>query len=297
MPRDEGLVAWLAAAADGQLEVRHPPGLPKADKRLDERVESLFRAHAGEVAKHRRVVRQCTWLEAVEVDAVVDLLQLRCRDAGTLGHRVGVVAGWRDEQVDVGDTLAKLGPGVFALRLRQRVEKRILALEQANHRHAERFAESLGQAGDERVREADDIRLLVFPDPVDELLDFPRLVARFAVHHRECQVADLRAAGFAREVAKSVEQPSGGEQAPKPVRRFFEAVELLRKIDIKPAEKQRCALALVRLIQCEGEVQRHHQRVVAHAPELRHEGVVAETVPAVHTPGAGCDLDDIQAAD
>ena len=30
LSRDEGLVAWLAAAADGQREVRHPPGLPEA---------------------------------------------------------------------------------------------------------------------------------------------------------------------------------------------------------------------------------------------------------------------------
>jgi hypothetical protein len=37
--------------------------------------------------------------------------------------------------------------------------------------------------------------------------------------------------------------------------------------------------------------------MVPHPPELRHERVVAETISAVHAPGAGCDLDDIQAAD
>ena len=294
--RDECLVKRLAAAADRQLESRHLAGLLQADERVDERVESLLRAHAGEVAEHRRVVRQGAWLEAVEVDAVVNVLELGGGNRGARGHNVGVITGRRDEQVDVGDALAKLGPSVLALRAGQRVEKGVFTLEQADHRHAKLGAEPLGQAGDQGVREADDIRLLVLLEPSDELLEFAHLVARLAAHHRERQVADLRATSFAGEVAKPVEQPPGGEHAPEPVRRFFEAVELLREVDVQPAEEERRAFALIRLIQREREVQRNHQRMVAHPPELRHEGVVAETIPAIHAPGAGCDLDDIQAA-
>ena len=227
----------------------------------------------------------------------MDVLELVGGDSGALGHGVGVIAGRRDEQVDISNALAKLGPSVLALRAGQRVEKRVLALEQADHRHAEFRAEPLGQADDQSVREADDIRLLVLLEPGDELLEFARLVARLAAHHRERQVADVRAAGFAGEVAEPVKQPLGGKHAPKPVRRFFEAVELLREIHVQPAEEEWRTFALVRLIQREREVQRNHQRMVAHLPELRHEGVVAETIPAIHAPGAGCYLDNIQAAD
>ena len=77
----------------------------------------------------------------------------------------------------------------------------------------------------------------------------------------------------------------------------METVELLREIDIKPAEEEWRALALVRLIQREWKIQRNHQRMVAHPPELRHESIVAETIPAIHAPGARCDLNDIQSAD
>ena len=125
---DESLVTRLAAAADGQLEPRHLVGLLQTHERIDERVESLLRAHAGKVAEHRRVVRQGAWLEAVEVDAVVNVLELVGGNPGALGHGVGVIAGRRDEQVDISNALTKLGPSVLALRAGQRVEKRILAL-------------------------------------------------------------------------------------------------------------------------------------------------------------------------
>ena len=51
---------------------------------------------------------------------------------------------------------------------------------------------------------------------------------------------------------------------------------------------------MVRLVEREWKVERHHESLVARAAQLGNEGVVAEAAAAIHPAGAGGDLDDVQ---
>ncbi len=146
---------------------------------------------------------------------------------------------------------------------------------------------------EQRIRDTNHVRLRLCLEPREEFIQFARLSPLLAAQHGEQHVANVgraRAGGPARGPSQ---QLAGRQQVPQPIRRLSEQRGFLFEINVDAAEENGRAGALVFLVEGERQVERHHRHVVAHPPELGHQRVVAETVPAIHRAGAGGDLDEI----
>ena len=78
----------------------------------------------------------------------------------------------------------------------------------------------------------------------------------------------------------------------QPMRHFAEERKLLLEVNIDAAEENRDATALVFLLQGHGEIERDHEDLVTLPAEFGDEGVIAETIAAIHASRAWCHLND-----
>ena len=123
-------------AGDAQPAALAPGVGPQQSKRLGQDVQPFFRTDPGEVADRERpaVARRPRPTVAAQVQSRIDDVDALARDGQVLRHEVGVVAARSDEAVDLAavfaDQLERLRPE----RLRQRVEKNVVALERAEDR-------------------------------------------------------------------------------------------------------------------------------------------------------------------
>ena len=78
----------------------------------------------------------------------------------------------------------------------------------------------------------------------------------------------------------------------QPIGHLPEERQLLLEVDIDPAEENRNAAALILLVQSHGEVERNHEHFMPATAKFSDQGIIAETVSAVHPSGSRCDLDD-----
>ena len=99
-------------------------------------------------------------------------------NAQVVAHEARVIVADRDEQIDVGDLRAHQFERLGLVRLGQRFEKQVLALQRHHHRRAERALERRGQVDQQRVGNVDDVRRRIALDELDQLLDLLALVAR-----------------------------------------------------------------------------------------------------------------------
>jgi hypothetical protein len=67
---------------------------------------------------------------------------------------------------------------------------------------------------------------------------------------------------------------------------------LLFQKDIDPSKKDRGPVALIGFVGFEREVQGEKGHGMTLPAQGSHECIVAEAIPAVHPPGAWCELDD-----
>src|SRR5438105_15521755 len=72
-----------------------------------------------------------------------------------------------------------------------------------------------------------------------------------------------------------------------------EKSRFLFQIDVHAGEESWRACAIVRFIQIHRQVERHHESGMSQLAQRADQRVVAKTIPAIHAPRAGCDLDDI----
>ena len=300
LSRDEIFIAGTAAAADPQLDLWDASAPADLDEGVDHGVEALLRAHAREETDRQLVARPLggarrQGVVAREADAVRRDLDPVRREAEAPGHPSREVAARRDPAVHVGGPLLQGGPRLGAPRLRQGIQERLLALEEADDLAAERRLQLPGEPREERVREEHHVGSRQLLEPRRQLVEIAGLVAELALEHRHRQFADVVRPRLRRLAGGPLEQRGRIEQLPQPARRAAVERGFLVEEDVDAAEERGRPGGGRRLVQRHRQIQRHHDGVVALPPEGRDECVVAETVPAIHAAGAGGDLDEVHA--
>jgi hypothetical protein len=81
----------------------------------------------------------------------------------------------------------------------------------------------------------------------------------------------------------------------KPLRRAAKEREFLIQVNVDAPEENRHTGALVLFIECQGEIKRNQQALMAHFSKRRRQGIITKTIPAVHAAGAGRDQNDVHA--
>ena len=108
-----------------------------------------------------------------------------------LAHQVAEVPARRDEQVHLGPAFGQRLPARRAMAFGQGIQKRIFPLQRAGDRNAQLGLEPVDYADEQGVGQTDHIRLRLGLEPLDELFQFARLIARFAAQHGQRQLADV----------------------------------------------------------------------------------------------------------
>ena len=230
---------------------------------------------------------------AVEIDSIRHHTPTVRGETESLRHEFAKIAARCDEQIHVTRARGERPPHLAAHRLGHRVEKRVLALPRANHARAQLVPQTPREADEHRVRQADHVGLRLRPQPREQLFQLTRLIALLAAQHRERQVADLRRARFRRTTRREFQERGRRQQIVQPLRRAPKRWENLLEVNLDPVEKNRRRRALIFLVERHRQIQRHQQRRVPLPAQLRDEGVVAETIPAIHAARAGGELDDV----
>ena len=162
----------------------------QSDECFDKCIQAFVAAHPREKADCRKLWRRGCRCEPVEIDAVVNHDDLFGRQPQAFLHQRVVIPAGRDEPNHVRGTLPHQLPAALSIRLRQRIEERVFALQRADDWNAQFLAHAARDADEERIREANDIRLLL-DQPGDEFVQLLCLVPVLAFDHRERHLAEL----------------------------------------------------------------------------------------------------------
>ena len=181
-------------AGDVQPASRRAGRLFEQLERLGQDVQSLLRTDAGEVADGEGPLPfGARPAVAGEVQAGMDDVDALARNAEIVGHEVGVVGGGGDEAVDLAAVLADQRQATAAVRLRQRFEKDVVALQRAQHRHAQPCASISWTMPESSAL----VRLTISgltssASQSTSLSTSLRLMAVLALEHGDGQVAEIR---------------------------------------------------------------------------------------------------------
>ena len=249
---DIGYVARPAAPADVELETWNAPALLQLDEDLHGEAQSLDLTHPREVAEHGAAFA-CWFLFStfipLEIDAVGYYPHFVGRNAQTPGHQIAEVTAGSQEEIDLGRALRHHAPRFLPEVRGQSIQKRVLALQHADHRHAQFLLEPPRQAAEQDIREGDDITAMMFLQPGREFIHLPRLMTLLAAQHGNHQLTDVFGARPSGQAAEQFEQPGRSQGVVQPVRGAAEPRDFLFEINIHAAEKNGRARALVGLVE------------------------------------------------
>ena len=147
----ERFIIGPAAAADFQAQLRDVIVLLHFDEGIDERVEPLVLTHAREESDHWRIGSYAFGAVPLVIDPVVDHAHALGRQPQFIAHAAGIKFARGNETHNLlcasGHDFPHLGPD----RFRHAVDIGRFVLQQANHRRADGFLESMRQTEQQRV--------------------------------------------------------------------------------------------------------------------------------------------------
>ncbi len=187
-------------------------------------------------------------------------------------------------------------PGVGAPGIRDGVEEGFLALEEDDDAGAEGFAEAPGETDEQGVGEKDDIRTGEGAKPGDEIVEFAGLMALFTAEHGEVEFADIGGAGLGGLAGSPFEEAGRIEEGTEPGRGGVVAGDFLGEEDVDAAEEGGGVGVGGGFVEGHWQVEGHHDGIVPLPAEGGHEGIVTETISAIHAAGPGGDLDEVHPA-
>src|SRR5262249_18314570 len=153
------------------------------------------------------------------------------------------------QNVDSFCALRQFVPAIRALCGWKPVEKDILTLEHAYDRRLEFGFKSIRHANQKRAGKAKHIRSGLNLEPLDQLLQFTRLVSLFASEHRKREFAQIPGTGVSCPRTCPFQEFAGSEELAHPARSASEQSRFLVEINVDAAEKNGRAGALVGLVQ------------------------------------------------
>ena len=186
-------------------------------KGVEQSIESLFGADAGEVPDCERVViglcrRECARLSIVvgQVDAQWQFVELAGIESEVADHVIAIVVAVDDEPVEVGGSFVNRFDGLAAIRFDEVFEKHVVALQDTQERDIDLFPDRFGGAGQQCVREADQVGLERIGEGVGEFGDLVPMRSVFSLEHIEGECTELSGIG-------ADAKPRGQFQGPGPV--------------------------------------------------------------------------------
>ncbi len=232
---------------------------------LGEEVQALLRADAGEVTDGERLFRRARGrLDPVagQVEAERDDQQPAAVDASqVLGHETGVPGAVHLEDVDVPRPFPEHFADAGAPGLADLVEEQVLALQAADHRHAQLPFQLAGEAGEHRVGQVDDVRAEVVAQPGHQLLQLAGLKSLFALEDRVGERSQLGGVGRGTEAGGAADQAGAVEQPGQQAREMAEDRSHLLQVDVQRTVED-AAVAHVRQVGAQRGVGGHEDRVV-----------------------------------
>ncbi|HEY5706195.1 MAG TPA: hypothetical protein VIS96_11540 [Terrimicrobiaceae bacterium] len=148
------------------------------------------------------------------------------------------------------------------------------------------LAHAARHADEERIREANDIRLLL-DEPSDEFIQLLCLVAVFSLYHRERHLAEFARVRHPGSSPGLTQQRRRIEELIQPTGGVSKESGFLLQIDVDPAEKQLRLFMPTRIIKHKWQVQWHYERIMPEPLERLNQGMIAQTRSTEETPGAG----------
>jgi hypothetical protein len=291
-------VAQIRAVAGAQVAggVQFERRRSRVDQQLtrfDQVMQSLVVADAREKPDARRRARRPRRAPAVagEVEPVRHDVHSLALDGEVLRHEVSVVAIQRDEGVDLAGPLAQQPAGLLVVGRLKLLDEDVLARQRTYDRRATVLDDHSREAEHHRIRQVHHVRLHFADQPVDELLEFLALVARFAAEHRDGHVAQFRRIDAAAAARRQAQESGVVEPAVEPPRRVAKQRNLLLQVGVDAAEEH-APLADVAFVGADGRVDRREDDVLAQLQQRGRQRVVVQTTAAVHARGAGGKVSD-----
>ena len=205
---------------------------------VDESVETLFGADAGEVSDREGFAGCCPGLPVMfgQVDAQGQGVELPRVESEVANHVITVVVAVDDEPVEVGSQIVDRLDRLAAIRLDQIFQEDVIALENTHQRDVDLFPDRAGSSRQQSIGEADDIGLERRAEGVSKFQDVSAVRTVFALEHVECHCSQLSGVGADTEAGCQTQGPGPVDPAGQGSRQTAEQAAAVCQVDTDPTE-------------------------------------------------------------